>query len=135
MRASWGSCLRALSAARTSVVRSSEDPALDMGWPLPAGRRTIRPRSQAATASRGSHSCAATGPGLGGPAHFPHTGHPWPARSGLTWAIAVENRSTTEVVCHGLTFWEFRPLVQTNATITWNLLQTPAKRLRTAPDL
>lgn len=28
----------------------------------------------------GSHSCAATGPGLKGPAHFPHPGHPWPGR-------------------------------------------------------
>lgn len=42
--------------------------------------------------------------------------------------------ASTEVVCHGLTFWEFRPLVQANATIAWNLLQTLAKRLRTAPD-
>src|SRR6202050_2673567 len=41
---------------------------------------TIRPRSQAAEASRGSHSCAVTGPGLGGPAHFPHPGHPWPGQ-------------------------------------------------------
>jgi CRP-like cAMP-binding protein len=40
--------------------------------------------------------------------------------------------ASTEVVCHGLTFWEFRPLVQTNATIAWNLLQTLAKRLRSA---
>jgi phosphoenolpyruvate synthase/pyruvate phosphate dikinase len=37
----------------------------------------------------------------------------------------------TELVCHGLTYWEFRPLVQHNATIAWNLLQTLAKRLRT----
>jgi pyruvate,water dikinase len=42
--------------------------------------------------------------------------------------------ASTEVVCHGLTFWEFRPLVQTNATIAWNLLQTLAKRLRSAED-
>jgi phosphoenolpyruvate synthase/pyruvate phosphate dikinase len=42
--------------------------------------------------------------------------------------------ASTEVVCHGLTFWEFRPLVQTNATIAWNLLQTLAKRLRSAQD-
>jgi pyruvate,water dikinase len=39
-----------------------------------------------------------------------------------------------DVVCHGLTFWEFRPLVQTNPTIAWNLLQTLAKRLRSAQD-
>ena len=40
--------------------------------------------------------------------------------------------ATTDLVCHGLTYWEFRPLVQTNATIAWNLLQTLAKRLRIA---
>jgi hypothetical protein len=40
--------------------------------------------------------------------------------------------ASTELVCYGLTYWEFRPLVQHNATIAWNLLQTLAKRLRTA---
>jgi phosphoenolpyruvate synthase/pyruvate phosphate dikinase len=39
-----------------------------------------------------------------------------------------------ELVCYGLTYWEFRPLVQQNATIAWNLLQTLARRLRTAQD-
>ena len=39
--------------------------------------------------------------------------------------------ASTELVCYGLTYWEFRPLVQKNATIAWNLLQTLAKRLRT----
>jgi pyruvate phosphate dikinase-like enzyme/cyclic nucleotide-binding protein len=43
--------------------------------------------------------------------------------------------ASTEVICHGLTYWEFRPLVQTNATIAWNLLQTLAKRLRSAQDV
>ena len=40
----------------------------------------------------------------------------------------------TELVCYGLTYWEFRPLVQQNATIAWNLLQTLAKRLRTVQN-
>ena len=40
--------------------------------------------------------------------------------------------ATTDLICLGLTYWEFRPLVQTNATIAWNLLQTLAKRLRAA---
>jgi pyruvate,water dikinase len=40
----------------------------------------------------------------------------------------------TELVCYGLTYWEFRPLVQQNATIAWNLLQTLARRLRIAQD-
>jgi pyruvate,water dikinase len=39
--------------------------------------------------------------------------------------------ASSELVCYGLTYWEFRPLVQKNATIAWNLLQTLAKRLRT----
>jgi CRP-like cAMP-binding protein len=43
--------------------------------------------------------------------------------------------ASTEVVGHGLTYWEFRPLVQANATIAWNLLQTLPKRLRTAQDV
>jgi pyruvate,water dikinase len=42
--------------------------------------------------------------------------------------------ASTELVCYGLTYWEFRPLVQQNATIAWNLLQTLAKRLRTAQN-
>jgi CRP-like cAMP-binding protein len=37
-----------------------------------------------------------------------------------------------EFVCYGLTYREFRPLVQQNATIAWNLLQTLVKRLRNA---
>jgi pyruvate,water dikinase len=40
--------------------------------------------------------------------------------------------ASTELICYGLTYWEFRPLVQHNATIAWNLLQTLAQRLRTA---
>jgi pyruvate,water dikinase len=37
-----------------------------------------------------------------------------------------------ELVCHGLTYWEFRPLVQQNGTIAWNLLRTFSRRLRNA---
>jgi CRP/FNR family cyclic AMP-dependent transcriptional regulator len=33
---------------------------------------------------------------------------------------------------YGLTSWEFRPLVENNASIAWKLLQTMAKRLRAA---
>ena len=40
--------------------------------------------------------------------------------------------ASSDLVCYGLTYWEFRPLVQKNATIAWNLLQTLAQRLRTA---
>jgi CRP-like cAMP-binding protein len=37
-----------------------------------------------------------------------------------------------ELVCYGLTLWDFRPLVQQNAAIGWKLLQAMAKRLRDA---
>ena len=35
-----------------------------------------------------------------------------------------------ELRCWGLTPWEFRPLVESNAAIAWSMLQTLAKRLR-----
>ena len=38
----------------------------------------------------------------------------------------------TDLKCYGLTSWEFRPLVEANATMAWKLLETMAKRLRAA---
>jgi pyruvate,water dikinase len=38
----------------------------------------------------------------------------------------------TDLVCWGLTYWEFRPLVQANAAIAWKLLQAMAQRVREA---
>ena len=40
--------------------------------------------------------------------------------------------ASTELVCLGLTLWEFRPLVQENGAIGWKLMQTLAKELRAA---
>ena len=40
--------------------------------------------------------------------------------------------ASSELVCYGLTFWEFRPLVQGNGAIGWKLLQSMAKKLRDA---
>jgi CRP/FNR family transcriptional regulator, cyclic AMP receptor protein len=37
-----------------------------------------------------------------------------------------------ELVCHGLTYWDFRPLVQEHAGICWKLLQFMVGRLRAA---
>jgi hypothetical protein len=52
-------------------------PAAPMGDAVPGhGPRVV------AASDDGSHSCAATGPGPGGPGHFPHPGHPWPAKGG-----------------------------------------------------
>jgi len=33
----------------------------------------------------------------------------------------------TDMVAHGMTFWDFRPLVEGNASIAWKLLQAFAK--------
>ena len=41
-------------------------------------------------------------------------------------------KATSDVTAYGLTSWEFRPLVEENASIAWELLQTMAKRLRAA---
>jgi CRP/FNR family cyclic AMP-dependent transcriptional regulator len=40
--------------------------------------------------------------------------------------------ASTELVCYGLTLWDFRPLVQQNGAISWKLMQSLAKRLRAA---
>ena len=38
----------------------------------------------------------------------------------------------SDLTCYGLTLWDFRPLVETDARIAWPLLQAMAKRLRAA---
>jgi CRP/FNR family cyclic AMP-dependent transcriptional regulator len=38
----------------------------------------------------------------------------------------------SDLHCYGLTFWDFRPLVESDARIAWPLLQAMAKRLRDA---
>jgi CRP/FNR family cyclic AMP-dependent transcriptional regulator len=40
--------------------------------------------------------------------------------------------ASDELVCYGLTYWDFRPLVQENAAICWKLLQFMVGRLRAA---
>ena len=42
--------------------------------------------------------------------------------------------ASTDLVCYGLTYWDFRPLVQENAGIAWGLLQALAKRFRDGQD-
>lgn len=43
--------------------------------------------------------------------------------------------AVSELVCHGMTLWEFRPLVEQNGVIGWKLLQTLAKMFREAQDV
>jgi CRP-like cAMP-binding protein len=38
--------------------------------------------------------------------------------------------AASDLVCYGLTLWEFRPLVVSNGEISWKLLQSLAKKLR-----
>jgi len=40
--------------------------------------------------------------------------------------------ASSELVCYGLTYWDFRPLVEANGVIGWKLLQRMAKMLREA---
>jgi CRP-like cAMP-binding protein len=42
--------------------------------------------------------------------------------------------ASSELVCYGLTYWDFRPLVEANGVIGWKLLQRMAKMLRDARD-
>ena len=36
----------------------------------------------------------------------------------------------TDMLCYGMTPWDFRPLVESNSTIAWKLLTVMADRLR-----
>ena len=38
----------------------------------------------------------------------------------------------TDLRCYGMTFWDFRPLVESNASIAWKLLLSMAQRLKEA---
>ena len=38
----------------------------------------------------------------------------------------------TDLRCYGMTSWDFRPLVETNASIAWKMLQIMAQRLKEA---
>lgn len=38
----------------------------------------------------------------------------------------------TDMLCYGVTFWDFRPLVESNGAIGWKLLQRMVKMLRDA---
>lgn len=40
--------------------------------------------------------------------------------------------AASELRCYGLTSWEFRPLVETNASVAWKLLKQLAAMLRQA---
>ena len=36
----------------------------------------------------------------------------------------------TDMTCYAMTFWEFRPIVETDARIAWKLVQALARKLR-----
>jgi len=42
--------------------------------------------------------------------------------------------ATTEMLCYGLTYWDFKPVVKKNGTLGWKLLQGMAKLLREARE-
>jgi len=42
--------------------------------------------------------------------------------------------ASSELVCYGLTYWDFRPLVEANGVVGWKLLQRMAKMLRAARE-
>ena len=42
--------------------------------------------------------------------------------------------ATGDMLCYGITFWDFRPLVESNGVIGWKLLQRMAQMLRAARE-
>ena len=60
-----------------------------------------------------------------------------PSLSPRTAMLAEETRvltikAETDLTCYGMTSWDFRPLVESNASIAWNMLQVMAQRLKEA---
>lgn len=47
------------------------------------------------------------------------------AQTGRTATVIAE----TDVRCLGMTFWEFRPLVEENGKIAWKMLQSLARKM------
>jgi CRP-like cAMP-binding protein len=43
--------------------------------------------------------------------------------------------ASKDLLCHGITYWDFRPLVESNGVIGWKLLQRMAKILRATREL
>lgn len=42
--------------------------------------------------------------------------------------------ATSDLLCYGLTYWDFRPLVEQNGVIGWKLLQSMTKMYREARE-
>ena len=42
--------------------------------------------------------------------------------------------ATSDLVCYGLTFWEFRPMVESNGALAWMMLRALARRVRSAEE-
>ena len=42
--------------------------------------------------------------------------------------------AASELACYGITYWDFRPLVEANGVIGWKLLQRMAMMLREARE-
>ncbi len=50
------------------------------------------------------------------------------ADQGRTATVSAE----TDMRCHGLTRWEFRPIVESNPQVAWKLLEAVARKVREA---
>jgi CRP/FNR family cyclic AMP-dependent transcriptional regulator len=75
-----------------------------------------------ANVSRGGESLATLGPG-------DYFGEIALIDDGLRTASVTAD---SQLKTYGMTSWEFRPLVESNASIAWKLLKTMAARLREA---
>jgi len=42
--------------------------------------------------------------------------------------------ATSDMLCYGITFWDFRPVVESNGVIGWKLLQRMTQMLRSARE-
>ena len=52
----------------------------------------------------------------------------------LIGARTATVKASTDLVCSGVTFWDFRPIVEENGVIGWKLLQTLIEIYRSERD-
>jgi len=48
------------------------------------------------------------------------------------WQRTASIVADTDMICYGMTFWEFRPVVEADGRVAWKLLQALAAKLRAA---
>jgi hypothetical protein len=82
-RTVWALVIGKVDPDQPSVVHLVASLAVVACWAADSGAALAHGHGpKGAVSDDGTHSCSATGPDPAGSGHFPHPGHPWPAKGG-----------------------------------------------------